>query len=84
MKLCGRHLGAAPAPKGRKYSDATAARVADRHDAVFNRDAAFALAKFNLSRYPDIAAQALTLHFFFDQHLAFFAVSGFHLSRSPP
>jgi hypothetical protein len=44
MKLRGHHLGAAAALEGRKYSDAAAAGVADRHDILFNRDAAFALA----------------------------------------
>jgi hypothetical protein len=44
MQLRGYHLGAAAALEGRKYSDAAAAGVADRHDIVFNRDTAFALA----------------------------------------
>jgi hypothetical protein len=45
-ELRGHHLGAAAALEGRKYSDAAAAGIADRHDAVFDGDAAFALALF--------------------------------------
>ena len=44
MQLRGYHLGAAAALETRENADAAAAGVADRHDAVFNRDAAFALA----------------------------------------
>ena len=44
MQLCGYHLGAAAALETRENADAAAAGVADRHDTVFNRDAAFALA----------------------------------------
>ena len=44
MQLRGYHLGAAAALEPRENADAAAAGVADRHDAVFNRDAAFALA----------------------------------------
>jgi hypothetical protein len=39
MRLRGNHLGATAALEGRKYSDATTAGVADRHDAVFDGDA---------------------------------------------
>ena len=46
MRLREHHLGAAAALEGRKYSDAAAAGVADRHDAVFDGDAALALALF--------------------------------------
>jgi hypothetical protein len=42
MQLCGYHLGAAAALETRENAAAAAAGVADRHDAVFNRDAAFA------------------------------------------
>ena len=61
MQLRGYHLGAAAALETRENADAAAAGVADRHDAVFNRDAAFALAlltQFNgFGRHPDIAAR---------------------------
>ena len=46
VRLRGHHLGAAAALEGRKYSDAAAAGVADRNDAVFDGDAALALALF--------------------------------------
>jgi hypothetical protein len=46
MRLRGHHLGTAAALEGRKYSDAAAAGVADRHNAVFDGDAALALALF--------------------------------------
>jgi hypothetical protein len=46
MRLRGHHLGAAATLEGGKYSDAAAAGVADRHDAVFDGDAALALALF--------------------------------------
>jgi hypothetical protein len=44
MQLRGYHLGAAAALETRENADAAAAGVADRHDAVFDRDTAFALA----------------------------------------
>jgi hypothetical protein len=44
MKWRGPQTGAAPALEGRKRPNATAAGIADRHDIVFNRDAAFPLA----------------------------------------
>jgi hypothetical protein len=81
MQLRGYHLGAAAALETRENADAPAAGVADRHDGVFNRDAAFALAllaQFNgFGRHPDTAAQALILHLLLDQHLAFIPVRGF-------
>jgi hypothetical protein len=46
MKLRGHHLRAATALETRENADAAAAGVADRHDAVFNRDTPFALALF--------------------------------------
>jgi hypothetical protein len=46
MKLRRHHLGTPAMLEGRKYSDAAAAGVADRHDIVFDRDAAFAFALF--------------------------------------
>jgi hypothetical protein len=44
MRLRGYHLGTTAALATRQNADAAAAGVADRHDAVFNRDTAFALA----------------------------------------
>jgi hypothetical protein len=44
VQLHGYHLGARLALETRENTDAAAAGVADRHDAVFNRDAACALA----------------------------------------
>jgi hypothetical protein len=46
MRLRGHHLGAAAALEGGKHSDAAAAGVTDRNDAVFDGDAALALALF--------------------------------------
>jgi len=44
MRLRGHHLGTAAALESRKYSDAAAAGVADRYNAVFDGDAPLALA----------------------------------------
>jgi hypothetical protein len=81
MRLRGHHLGAAAALETRENADAAAAGVADRHDAVFDGDAALALALFTelngFGRHPDIAAQALILHLIFNQYLAFIAIRGF-------
>jgi hypothetical protein len=44
MQLRRYHLGSAATLETRENADAAAAGVADRHDAVFDRDAAFALA----------------------------------------
>jgi hypothetical protein len=46
MKLRRHHLGTPAMLEGRKYSDAAAAGVADRHDTIFDGNAAFALALF--------------------------------------
>jgi hypothetical protein len=44
MKLRGHHLRVSPALETRENADAAAAGVTDRHDTVFDRDAALALA----------------------------------------
>jgi len=69
MQLRGYHLGAAAALETRENADAAAAGVADRHDVVFNRDAAFALALLEAGMAGRLDRQSAHVVLWFDPSL---------------